>query len=95
MIKWKDLPIGEFLKVKRLIQSIGTKAGELYTSPLDESQEENLSALQKDWTAFLTAAVDGDPGPISDVVTLTYKQLQETTQSFFAHSVGLDQKPSA
>lgn len=95
MTQWKDLPIGEFLKVKRLVQSVGEKAGELYMTPLGDDSEEKVKALQTDWTAFLAAAALGDTSAICDVNALTYKQLQEETQSFFVHSVGLDQKPSA
>ena len=93
-MKWREVPIGEFLNLKRTLESIAKVAFSLYADALSEKTEAMLDELRTNWILFLQTAALEVPEEMKDASKLTYKQIREATQDFFAHTVGVDRKPN-
>lgn len=95
-MKWKVLPIGQFIDAKRAAQRAYDEVTSLYADTATEEPDVVLANAQVEWDTFLGLAaehVEGENWPAID--TMTPEQIRSTVQDFFLRQVGKDQKPSA
>jgi hypothetical protein len=91
-MKWKQLPIGEFIKAKRHLKAVGDIIVPLYDAPLTEDAETQLPKAQTEWAAFLAIAAEGVDPARSDVALMSLSQVQEDMAGFFSMQVGSARK---
>lgn len=91
-MKWNTLPLGEFIKAKKLLARVGELITPLYGEALPEDPEAVVSKAQEAWSGFMSLAAPEGSDVERDVSKLSLSGLQELIQSFFVTQVGPVQK---
>lgn len=90
-MKWKQLPIGQFVTAKKHAGAAESAILTIYNSMPDDA-EAVLAKAQEEWSAFLAlGAEEVDPGK-SNTQEITLAGIQGMISDFFLQQVGPAQK---